>query len=1056
MAYSVRQFAEERLDTKLIVIRAPEFQDLRCMSFTARGPHEILVAGCQDTMFRIDVEKGAILETLPAADNYTIMKRGGQYVCAATSTGSIHLLDLNSFSVVKEWKAHIGWINDMDAKSDFLVTCGYSPRQQLGYMLDPLANVFDLKTLMPLPPIPFQPGAAFVRMHPKMSTTSIVASQSGQIQVVDLMNPNTVNLRQANIYDTYLTSLEMAPTGEALALTDAACSIQLWGSVAKFQFTEFPNPTEFATPLPPLPPMDWSTDTPLSTVGMPYYREVLLSAWPSHMIFEVGAPPSKPDPTLMSSLKRAEIGYYGPNPRKTRRYQAENTRATMFAQDLMTAPKFLSEKAREVQVKDEPERRMSDILESMNDMTLSGGIKRDVPVMYGNVEIKYSKFGVDDFDFEYYNKTKFSGLETHIANSYANPLLQLYRFIPRVRNNALRHTATLCLYDFCMLCEMGFLFDMMEKASGQNCQATNLLKTFSSLSHASSLGLLEEHSPNRSLTEMIQSTNRYLLDKISADSRQMSPQASLMDQALTTQALAAIRCAHCANEMMRPGGSYVHELVYPAKNLKNHMRMPRPSFSQILKASVERQDQTRGWCDRCKRYQQLSTRKSIQDVPDVLMINAAVHSAEAKQLWATPNWLPQRIGIIVNHGQFYCYEGQDLQLHLTRGAYVIKVYELVGLVADINSGENQKSHLVSMIDVAHSSRNETDEDHWHLFNDFLVRQVSKEEALRFDPSWKLPCVLAYQAKSRSHEMDDSWKESLDTSLLYRRWSANLDPQSNAFRHLSHTDEAPRPEMPIAIDAEFVKLQREEIEIKADGSRETILPSRLGLARVSVLRGAGPDEGLPFIDDYITVSEPIIDYLTEFSGISPGDLDSTTSKHALVSLKVAYKKLWLLLNLGCVFVGHGLLKDFRTINIHIPRAQVVDTVDLFFIKSRQRKLNLRFLAWYLLKEDIQTEMHDSVEDARTALRLWRKYQEFDDAGILEQMLEEVYKRGREVGFRAPGAGPKDDTSLRKENSGGRDTPDLISGSRPTTPMKKAAALAFGGKGGFGGSPMGRTS
>lgn len=160
-----------------------------------------------------------------------------------------------------------------------------------------------------------------------------------------------------------------------------------------------------------------------------------------------------------------------------------------------------------------------------------------------------------------------------------------------------------------------------------------------------------------------------------------------------------------------------------------------------------------------------------------------------------------------------------------------------------------------------------------------------------------------------------------------------------------------------------------------------------------------NQGVPFIDDYIHIPEPVVDYLTAYSGISPGDLDPKTSRHALVNLKVAYKKL---LNLGCIFVGHGLLKDFRIINIHVPKAQVVDTVNLFFIPTRQRKLNLRFLAWYFLKEDIQQETHDSVEDARTALWLWRKYEEFVDAGILEKMLNEVYAKGRETGFKAPSA------------------------------------------------------
>jgi PAB-dependent poly(A)-specific ribonuclease subunit 2 len=52
----------------------------------------------------------------------------------------------------------------------------------------------------------------------------------------------------------------------------------------------------------------------------------------------------------------------------------------------------------------------------------------------------------------------------------------------------------------------------------------------------------------------------------------------------------------------------------------------------------------------------------------------------------------------------------------------------------------------------------------------------------------------------------------------------------------------------------------------DGTRRVLRPARLGLARVSVLRGSGPKESVPFIDDYIHTSEDIVNYLTEFSGI----------------------------------------------------------------------------------------------------------------------------------------------------------------------------------------------
>ncbi|KAH0559633.1 hypothetical protein GP486_003846 [Trichoglossum hirsutum] len=995
-------------------------KDLRCMSYTSKGNSEVLVAGMQSTMFTVDVDRGQVTREITTEDSYTVMKRS-RYICAATTSGSINMLDPNTFNVIKTWKAHAAAISDMDAQNNFLVTCGYSPRHQQSFMLDPLANVYDLRMLRPLPPIPFHAGAAFVRMHPKMSTTSIVASQNGQLQVVDLMNPNTVNLRQANV-SSYLTTLELASSGDALALADADCSIHLWGSPEKLRFSEFSNPTELPDVPASLPPIEWTAETPLSSIGLPYYREQLLSAWPSHLIFEVGSPPAKIDPDILSSMTSTDFGGWAPNPRKTRRNQVENTRIIEKASVPLMAPKFLSEKARESVVNSKDERRASDVGDALGDASI-GGLKADVPAMYRNVEIKYSKFGVDDFDFEFYNKTKYSGLETHIANSYSNPLLQLFKFTPLLRNLALQHTATNCLTETCLLCEMGFLFDMLDKAGGQNCQATNFLKTFSSIPQAGALGLLEEDSPNSSLTLMIQAVNRFLLERISIDYKHVFPQSPLLDQ--------------------NAG--------------KSHMRNPQPSFSQILKASVERENQTRGWCDKCRRYQSLATRKSIQDIPNVLMINAAVNSPEAKELWAAPGWLPEEIGVIVEDGQFFCYEGEDLRLHLQRGIHYITVYELVGLVEDINSGENQASHLVSLVNVAISARERQPDSQWHLFNDFLVRKVTKEEALEFSPSWKAPSVLAYQIKSASNAVDDSWKEHLDTSLLYLECSLNQRITSRGYHVLSPQTEAPRAGTQVAIDAEFVALQQEEIEIKADGSRETIRPSRLGLARVSVLRGAGINEGLPFIDDYIVTNEPVVDYLTAFSGIRAGDLDPKRSEHDLVPLKVAYKKLWLLLNLGCVFVGHGLPKDFRTINIHVPKNQVIDTVDLFFIKSRQRKLSLRFLSWLLLKEDIQLETHDSIEDARTALKLYRKYQEFQDAGILEPMLNDIYARGREVNYKAPSAQKTESGTLDR-----RDTPPILyeGVSAPKTPVKREAALNTvqqgqswtSGPGGYFSSPL----
>lgn len=214
---------------------------------------------------------------------------------------------------------------------------------------------------------------------------------------------------------------------------------------------------------------------------------------------------------------------------------------------------------------------------------------------------------------------------------------------------------------------------------------------------------------------MAQGLSRFLLDRINHEYRSITPISTTLEQTLfnlpqppspdelvsrilATSAVVTIKCINCRSETTRPGTAHVSDLMYPSpKPSARGARATKTTFSQVLKMGVERETASKGWCSRCQRYQNLQMRKTIHSVGAILTINTAVSTPEHRRLWSTPGWLPEEIGIIVDQGQFFCFEGEDLKLHLQRGIHNISVYSLIGVVVNCESSSPQKSHLVSMI-----------------------------------------------------------------------------------------------------------------------------------------------------------------------------------------------------------------------------------------------------------------------------------------------------------------------------------------------------------------------
>jgi PAB-dependent poly(A)-specific ribonuclease subunit 2 len=84
-------------------------------------------------------------------------------------------------------------------------------------------------------------------------------------------------MRFAQTFDAQLRGLDVMPSGKGFAMADSHCQLVLWGSTTKMQFLEYGRPTEFADHQLPARQLDWSPDTALNLIGMPYYRDMLLS-----------------------------------------------------------------------------------------------------------------------------------------------------------------------------------------------------------------------------------------------------------------------------------------------------------------------------------------------------------------------------------------------------------------------------------------------------------------------------------------------------------------------------------------------------------------------------------------------------------------------------------------------------------------------------------------------------------------------------------------------------------------------------------------------------------
>lgn len=1065
------------------------------------SPHTLLLGGHNSKLIEFDLNQCQEVNLLDAGKNgCAILRQHNRFICCGDPSGRIELRDLTTLSLEHTLEAHTGSLSDFDIHGNLLVTCGFSNRQG-SLAVDRFLMVYDMRMLRAVSPITVVLDPLLLRFMPSFSSRIAVVSAIGQLQLVDTV---TLSEPQLNLYpintNNYLClALDVSSSCQALAVGDSGGSIHLFTSQPAAIFNAYSRPTEFADPIETYEPIS-ITDTlaVLSSVPLAYVQSPsspLLSDWPKQFIKNVYRCTPPIDPEILRTMKMQGTIGYAPNPNTKLRNQVPYAAGNRTVRNGTVVPSEQRGKSEE-----------------------NSGTFLAIPKRYRKMDIKYTKTSIEDFDMEQYNKTAFSGLEATLPNSYCNSMIQVLYFMEPLRHIVLSH---LCRSEFCLCCELSFLFRMLDVSRGLPCHAGNFLRALRNAHEASALGLILPDQNNAeirkktNLISLIQNWNRFILHQIhfelleetkrrEKDNAKVQPpfvykdtdfpsidlnvsrfkrktrvdnsddtpvgsnieskdEETEISRLFGTKQIHVHCCLKCQREVSKESSLLVCNLIYPETE---ESVTTATSFCSILSRSLCPEQTTPAWCDQCERFQPTLQSRRIKSLPELLTINCGMDNNQEKHFWqaqmdllvkkvlemsggtgsdvsshspgkvcrygnacsrpgcrfkhpdrpsgnSTPSpshlyyshsWLPQHIQVeLKSDGQVNInkLEKPEETLPIIDSEEIVQteVYDLCAVVCYVHE---ERRNLVAIVNVGpgyHFRTSGTQVAQWYIFNDFSISPVAGQEAVWFSLDWKVPCVLYWRSHKMSNQILPSPPTCIPSAILTEDLSLARSSKGITFTPLT-AEETPNAGDLVAMDAEFVTLNQEEAELRSDGKLSTVKPSHLSVARISCIRGQGELEGTPFIDDYISTQEQVVDYLTKFSGIKPGDLDANYSSKHLTTLKSTYLKLRYLVDIGVKFVGHGLRNDFRVINLVVPPEQVLDTVHLFHL-PHQRMVSLRFLAWHYLGMKIQSHTHDSVEDARAALQLYHRYQQLDAENRVQQSLEEMYKVGMATQWKVPG-------------------------------------------------------
>ncbi|PVU96671.1 hypothetical protein BB559_002293 [Furculomyces boomerangus] len=1094
-------------------------ENFQCMDINKINQNEIIISVGERKAKILNMDRGTVQKKIEAESEVTAMSFEKELILG-TATGMIVIRDPRYNFKATSWvDGYSGGLCSLKTSNSYILTSGFTLANGEDITVEDWSvKLFDSRKLTePISEYNTYTPTTLYTSSELMSKIHCL-HDDGFIEELDISSGSIIDypLFQAEVNDICMaTSAAIVGDYKGVAIGDSSGILHFWNygypeENSFFSSTEKLNSPSFSTPQINFPVDD--DRFRLSSVKSPYYinlennvngifsnqndndirinelPNLLSDSFGKDLVFDAGKPAGKVAAEVLSKMQIH--GIVGSVANTTRRrhnqvVESKNWRDSLAKKDKSKSSSvFISNKNRNKFDKNGSPKSPSD---SKSNQTFgyksknshNGALKpkeypnsqnqklgvgmnsngfEHIPEYLKRVEIQYSRFGVEDFNFYHYNKTSFGGLESNITNSYMNSLLQVLYFSPFIKSIAVKHSKSLCKNSNCLLCELGFLFSMLEDSNGSNCQATNLLRKIGELPEASALDILEPESPtvNTAYTRLVQAAHRFILEQTnsqcSADIKGVDGDviSKPIEETFGIPLVTSMECT-CGFVEKRTSKPFAIELTRGINsfssstllsggqaNLRKIENGGFTNFSQLVSSSLKF-NENYNMCPKCKNKNRANLIRTLSDFPgNYIAINCPLpppptqittstnkgSSPSNSTFWwkhklgNSENWLPNKINFYKDETGEFCV-GQDNTTN-TCGSEVSE-YELYAVISEIRLTPTSRSHLIAHIYDLESKS-------WYCFNDFVVEKVNAEEVCMFT-EWRVPSIIYYRSslnKDSGGSSDVMYNFSLlkeifsDSKILSikkpktKLGPGHFSPSKNNRTMKSGIDlkkpigskkqvmknvVVPLTDLEImqilnlksdkvdedsddtkskifkcAIDAEFVMLAAADTEIHSSGTESLYRPRTFSLARVSVVRGEGP--------------------------LEEGDLDVETSPHKLVTFKQSYRKLRALVDCGCLFIGHGLASDFRTINLFVPKTQISDTVKLFQSSRHMRIVNLKFLAWYFLGLVVQKKEHCSIEDSVTALKLYKKFKELKDTGRIDVEIENMYNTGFSVNWKLP--------------------------------------------------------